>query len=469
MADAASGKQPGGEILPACVTRRDRRVLGRGSVGVVLGFACSPAETTDERNAASAPALAPADDAPSRGPATPSSVTAATTTLHVVARRPGPLGIVVNEGMEVAFAGPELIALHASAPLVRDPELLIGLFALIEGVPDSPSISVEDLGGRWPTDGFLVARASLSSLPLTLTRTLRWNGGTWERDDVLRRGVVYFQRPLGPYARGTTLMLPDVEPAPFEPRTARVDRARPTRLVRRLPDGTSLDGPALPPEPDSRYATARDGSIHAGSRALSTWLPGATRWHTVELPDTAEPSIAGFSVAAPHDVFVFGSQGASQRGPWLAHYDGRAWEGVVGPPCGQLGIERFVHRPGAWWAVCEPAQTPGGIVPSGAVLWRAGPDGRWERLELVAEGTTIRLAVRQLDPAQTSPALAPRPEAIALARDGTLWLVAELPDEPRPNDESPYEPSTWLLARSGAPAFVLELPSEDELLASLPR
>ena len=122
-----------------------------------------------------------------------------------------------------------------------------------------------------------------------------------------------------------------------------LERAKPKQLVRRLVDGTTTPGPAVPGEEYSRYASTPDGWVFAAMQRIAVWSPGATAWQTTELPEGAGAWIAGFVVNAKDDVYAYGVRGLDRdatRGGYIAHYDGKTWQAMDAPPC-FAGISRL--------------------------------------------------------------------------------------------------------------------------------
>lgn len=389
--------------------------------------------------------------------------------LHVVATRRGPIALSVGQDVELALAGVLPITLRTTEPIVHEARFREGLPTLTEAISE-PIVDLVKFGGRWPHEATLVVHVASEYSEGSFTRVIRWNGGAWERDDPVVRGLKRYFTPIGPFELGTTLVLPSVEHTSPGKRgwIEALERAKPKQLVRRLVDGSTTQGPSLPPEEHWRFASTPEGWVFSGSRSISMWSPGATEWETTELPDGTDAAIAGFVVIAKDDVYAYGMRGfgvLDARGGYIAHYDGKTWEAMPAPKCSD-GITRLAPGRPASWAYCVNENYEPRRPPITRELWRTDANGAWQRVTLAHDPATSRVRVDALAKSEEPPPLDeahPRATDIAITADGTLWLSISA-HQGGWNEEQ----ATWSLARSSTAAQVLVLPSDDELFAPAP-
>jgi hypothetical protein len=419
---------------------------------------------------AGAPATAPASGAQ---PSTP--VATALPSVHVVATREGPFALEVTPDFEIARAGIEVIALRSDAALARDPRVLAGMKPLVEDIYN-PRVSVTAFGGRWPNFAALVARISSYDAEGVFTRTMRWDGERWHRDDPVKGALKRYHVPLGMFEHGTLLTRPSVEHIAPGKRgwLQALQKGQPTALARRLPDGSEHQGPPLPPEEYSRFGVAADGHVFAGVQKIAVWRPGATAWQQADLPDATGGWIEGFHVRGASDVLLFGSQQndparsgrlEAYRTAYLARYDGARWTSRTAPACANA-IEVFEQAGSDAWALCTDSNDDETRPHPQRELWHAGADMRWHevRFEVTDDGATVRMTTAPAGATAQPPSTTrPRATDIAATKDGTLWIAVSADD-----GFSHDEPKRSWLVRAGSPAPVLELPRDLELFASLP-
>lgn len=414
------------------------------------------------------PAPEPTQDAAPPSPARASVVAASgpgpatarvELSVHVVATRPGPLALEVDEAMELLRASVEIVELVDDGPLVRDALALAGMRELLGGWNPRFARDVR-LAARWPH--FAMLSIELPDEGAIEGRGALWDGARWRRDDASVGALRQVHRPIGPDALGTVLTRVEVyDERGSDPDDPRLRRARPKALVRRMADASRRRGPREPEpglSPWATLASSTSGHVFAGDRSLSVWSPDHGAWTTTAMPGRGDVTAWGFRVFAPDDVLVMGGH---TYGPWLAHYDGARWNDVVGPPCTNaiVRVARHEHR---LWVLCGSDRAMPVSPRDPKWLWTSDGTGRWTPMTIARRDDAphvVDVVARDRD----APLEGFAPSDLASTKSGTLWMVAGEFSA----DGSLASEERWLL-RAGAAAPVLQLPGDVELAAELP-
>jgi hypothetical protein len=379
--------------------------------------------------------------------------------LHVVAMRRGRLALEVDEAMELLRASVEIVELVDDGPLVRDPIALAGLREFLGGWSPRSVRSVR-FAARWPHFAMLSAEVGPDHHDIDARGAL-WDGARWRRDDAMVGALRRVHTPIGPDALGTLLTRVDVyDERRSDPDDPRLVRARPKTLVRRMPDGSRHTGPREPSPRLSRWAalaSSTSGHVFAADETLSVWSPDHGAWTTTDLPGR-EATPWGFRVFAPDDVLAMGG---FTEGPWMAHYDGARWNAVEPPPClnAIVRVARHDHR---LWVLCSSDRAMPVSTDVPKWLWVGDGTGRWTPMGVTRRADAPHV-VDVIERAEERRLEGFAASDLASTTSGTLWMVAgEFGSDGHATSEQ-----RWLL-RAGAPASLLELPSDRELADALP-
>ena len=392
---------------------------------LVLVAACSPttAPTKDRVEPEAPPVVAAEKPAPEPAPVE-EDAKPPTSMFHAVAkvtpnerdeRTPHFRVFEAATGELFASVGPQVVKIGDDGSFARDIAWLQGVHAFEDDAQQLifalASWDVIKAGGRWP-DAFYITLSGEFGLrgghyP---HHVYRRESDRWVEVDAKGSSFHWFVADAVPWKDGSVLALRGFEPV-YEYKGDDEEAEATKASVRRADSAIAKQKPLIvirgagkAPDLGRRDIASIDAldtgeivGVVVGESPLAVQHdPASGRTERRPLPK-AELRYARVVLESATRAWVYGGVDTPEsRAPYLARFDGEAWQPEPVPGCQDIGIGSFSRSPeGDTWAVCGFGPEEPVFEPESTALWLRRADAEaWEQVQLPDDATPVEVLAR---------------------------------------------------------------------------
>ncbi|MEM6989101.1 MAG: hypothetical protein AAF721_01345 [Myxococcota bacterium] len=356
------------------------------------------------------------------------------------------------DGSLFITAGPQVMRVRDDGSFERDASWLGGLrqvhdIMYAEGPGLLRDWSASFLGGRWPDATFFVLDARFGSRGMDESGDVhRWSTGRWRWTASSAKHYTWTPHKAAAWKDNSVLMLrrlrpkyesyfdPDDETSHASESEIAADLAALARAKRLVVARGTLKAPAaIARRPVLAFDAAEDGTIVAatgGDEPVVAHIAPDGKVIDRSLPDSEHLFPDDIVLLADGSAWLWGRRtGGDVHAPYLARFDGKAWQLAEAPPCeSQIG-SMSITPSGTQWAVCGATleRLHGSELYEDPTLWSRAVGGTWVAHELPDDGVPLQVIARDDDDVWVSGSSVYRSSnedlpSVALPALYALWL-----------------------------------------------